>query len=684
MATNYTTKTASLRATRADMRQVAVNKKIEIGTVAKDENGLPTSGTAVDSTFVSTDKLYVTDTREGSDTQGKRTDVMDILDTMKNGIDIGTDTSEAPEDDPESGVTNAPAAYVGVSKLNFRGEYVTVVEDPVTHEITLWLNKSTAYPEYKACPRTSGTDIDSTSNVTTYTHDTDTFGITAGGQKTAYLVSDGSNFGSSTWTFKSAANTAANTTDGLVFRVSSSQALFVRTVYEGTASAWQKVDFATKAGRTYAIATGYSTSKSTPFSGSSYKTSSVNGITLKYSVHPLTSADAPSGRVPGTSECEMSLAVNWDTILTKDGGTASLQIAFDKNDKSAPADANIVNLVNGRFFSEKKGATCAVPVISYNTKAVGATKVSGLSYLGSGTKVNVSVASIADTQWKTSNTTGNRATIQAAGGTAKTFTKSQATSSTTGEFRINDTTKANHSDAVYSIHDVVLTTGNESTSDRGLCRVTCTPISTANGTAQSATLNAYWNNIPTSTAQVENFGFEKTANGGYRMLTETSEVGSYDNTALVTSLSATVNGIETVPAVCQYGTLKHPANAAVSITGADNSESNPYADVTKPASFIRKFTADAARNKFSLSGTNLVQSNVSIYWYDDKPTNKKWRPLVVDGKAASDNQTTISGNTITRTINTGAQEDKQAYQIIGIVIKKGANPISAITHSNSN
>lgn len=32
MATNYTTKTAALKATKADMRQVAVSKKIEIGS----------------------------------------------------------------------------------------------------------------------------------------------------------------------------------------------------------------------------------------------------------------------------------------------------------------------------------------------------------------------------------------------------------------------------------------------------------------------------------------------------------------------------------------------------------------------------------------------------------------------------------------------------------------------------
>jgi hypothetical protein len=64
MATNYTTKTAALKATtgtirQLDTRQVAVNKKIEIGAVAKDTDGMPTSGTAVDSEYVSTKNLFV-------------------------------------------------------------------------------------------------------------------------------------------------------------------------------------------------------------------------------------------------------------------------------------------------------------------------------------------------------------------------------------------------------------------------------------------------------------------------------------------------------------------------------------------------------------------------------------------------------------------------------------------------
>lgn len=60
MATNYTTKTAALRATKADMRQVQVSKKIEIG-----KSG---SGTTVSDKEIETDVLKVLDTREGSET----------------------------------------------------------------------------------------------------------------------------------------------------------------------------------------------------------------------------------------------------------------------------------------------------------------------------------------------------------------------------------------------------------------------------------------------------------------------------------------------------------------------------------------------------------------------------------------------------------------------------------------
>ena len=84
MATNYTTKTAALRATKADMRQVQVSKKIEIG-----KSG---SGTTISDEKVVTKELFV-------DKDGTSTNVLDLInkaqtDAANNaGIHVGTETS---------------------------------------------------------------------------------------------------------------------------------------------------------------------------------------------------------------------------------------------------------------------------------------------------------------------------------------------------------------------------------------------------------------------------------------------------------------------------------------------------------------------------------------------------------------------------------------------------------------
>ena len=64
MATNYTTKTAALKATKADMRQVAVSKKIEIGS--------GDTATQITDSKVSAEDLLV-------DVEGTRTSVKSLI-----------------------------------------------------------------------------------------------------------------------------------------------------------------------------------------------------------------------------------------------------------------------------------------------------------------------------------------------------------------------------------------------------------------------------------------------------------------------------------------------------------------------------------------------------------------------------------------------------------------------------
>lgn len=120
MATNYTTRTAALRATKADMRQVQVSKKIEIG-----KSG---SGTTVSDKEIETDVLKVLDTREGSETYNQRTNVLDLIDKAQTdaannaGIQVTRDLTGDYDNADADEVLN-----VKTKKMNFFGSYVNVV-----------------------------------------------------------------------------------------------------------------------------------------------------------------------------------------------------------------------------------------------------------------------------------------------------------------------------------------------------------------------------------------------------------------------------------------------------------------------------------------------------------------------------------------------------------------------------
>lgn len=132
MATNYTTKTAALRATKADMRQVQVSKKIEIG-----KSG---TGTTVSDKQIETDVLKVLDTREGSETYNQRTDVMSILSTMKSGVDIHADAD---------GDYVADSSGVTTGKINFLGAYVNVVDDG-ENGVNVYIGENNNNPSYSS------------------------------------------------------------------------------------------------------------------------------------------------------------------------------------------------------------------------------------------------------------------------------------------------------------------------------------------------------------------------------------------------------------------------------------------------------------------------------------------------------------------------------------------------------
>ncbi|MBO5827121.1 MAG: hypothetical protein J6R59_01385 [Paludibacteraceae bacterium] len=622
--TNYTTKTAALKATKADMRQVQVSKKIEIGSTD--------TKTIIQDGSVSAEDLLVS--VEGKDErQSVKSLIQDVstkVDNMKMGIDIGTDSSESPEDNPESGVTNAPAAFSAVSKLNFRGSYVTVVEDPVTKEVTLWINKSTAYPDYdtdtpfdmdttsKENNKVVTTQTLSTSAVKLFTPPSDNnYTCTSGTNVNAVLVKDAATFGKTFYKLRTANELET-------FRVSSTQALFIRTTYNGTAGDWKKIDFGTKAGRTHTIGQGYAEGvTASPFSGSSYATigTTSDALYIRYSVQPFTSAQAPDGRVPNTSEAEVNMIIDWDALLTLDGGTATVEYAFAPNTTTDLTKLTPVKLVD-KFFTEYKVATVDSISVAYDSQSLSG-NVSGLKYATTGTKVKVNATGIKNTQWKSSNQNDTRIVIDAAG------------SSTDVTAKVSDCTlssgSATGSDAVYNYtmpSATTITAGSTNTTNTngdGVLKVTVTPYSTSAGTAKTddTTLKGFWGSIPKYTSgNSTNDGDKKEPFGDesqFRMAKVDSAEGTYDSSAAVNAetMLASIPGTSytnLVQAVCQYGQLKHPKNAKVQYDGT-----TPYSDITTDAVFIRKFKASGTGG-FTLSGTNIGTAK-AVYWYDGATYN---------------------------------------------------------------
>lgn len=659
MATNYTTKTAHLRSTRIDTRQVAVNKKIEIGKVEKGADGMPTTGSAVDENYVSTETLFVKDTREGSETQGQRTDVMDILSTMKNGIDVGTKTTEA---DNDTGDTIKP--YGGISKINFKGEFVTVVSKGAD-ELDLWIQKSTMYPEIEKTLLSAPTSTTSAK----------LFSCTDASQTHAIPVSSGATYSQITLNKLNSSGWGSNTmylkakTGHTTFSVDKTLALFVRTDYNGTTGSVIKVPFNVAAG-TFSIAQKYedgvTAATTSPFSGSMSSKTDSKGTKVEYFCAPFGDDEAEFGRIPGQAEVEIKITQTLSDILTLGGGTVVFNWAIDKATLDAPSGAwTSVNM----FYTQHKKPTVTFDSVEYKTKTP-SDAISGLVYNTAGSTATVTVSSLSSSQWKSSNNTDKRLTVSAAAKTDGNV------------FNVGSFTKTGvDSAAVYSGSvDVTLgSTGN------GSAEIKVKPHGYIDGDYTAAkTLGQFWGSIPSNaTSKFEPFGKETYRMKKYDTPTDSDlKVGQTTNTAtnkypsatsvLDASLATGIPGTDyedCVQAVCQYGQLMHPNFAA-----ADSKGTSYGTNTNKPAIFIRKFqyTSD---QKLSFSGTNLGKAT-AVYWYD----GASWNQICQNSADGSTYKKTDNSITVQWNKDLHAQINSTNIPLIAIVFaSNNSTKISAVT-----
>ena len=626
--TNYTTKTAALKATKADMRQVAVSKKL------------------------TSKEVWV------EDRDKEMRSVLDIIDNAKESaaISVGRDA------DKNWSVTNDEVTN-GVKKISFLGDYVNVV--PVTNEdgsteVKLYIG------ENKSLEEATRTELDvtlpTTSEVLFYTDDTDNYslpsGVTANETKgNAVVVSDGTSYGTTTFTAK-----------GGSFTTDQTDCIWVRTTYNyDTPSNWGKVQLNTNRGT-------YNRDTETP-TNSTVSVAKVTDVTLPSGVsmnvgnYILTAeADAQYGKVPGRCETAFDFTIDWATIATLGGGNIKVEWGLGSANEAgtAPSDAVTINSYE-RFFTEKKSVAMDNSVEASVTTPAYTTKVSGLEYLGKGTTVTVTTPNITNSQYKTAASTKRLSVV--AGGTTVEYTTDELT-------LVEGTTTK--SDAVYKLDGdspksnviSLSSTGN------GSATIKATPYGAAAGTERSATSVAnFWGSIPASTDKVEKFGVENTvANGGYRMAKVTDAEGSYDNTKAVNDSTMladipTTSYTGLVQAVCQYGQLKHPKNAA-----ADGKGATPYSGITSDAVFIRKFQASSDQ-KLTLSGTNIGKAK-AVYWYDGATYNLISTAKTGTYEVANDKLTVTWNSSLHQPISTSGRN-----VMIIIVMSSSSPAISQLTLS---
>lgn len=638
MFTKYTTRTSTLKATTADIRTLNVGT-IDIANIQADSISADSgSFDEFEVESISAKGLVSESTDAGElvaksigikDDAGNVQDLSELIDAA--AVDIGDKTDDE--------------RYLNVSNLVFKGSYVNVVKDPNSSKVTLWINKSTAFPGLKTISPLADVPA-STKSAKLYSDTTDNFALPVTSGETfaeiTEIVEDGAAF--------SKYNMSLRNSDGnLTFTSDKSNSFWARIVYNGVSGSWVQVPFSLNAG-IFDINKAYETNASpSPFSGEKLSKSDENGLKVDYFVRCFDDNDAEYGRVPGQAEVEIEIELDMETILLKDGGTVRFDWSISGD---TPNTFNSVNM----FFTEYKKPSLAFNSVAYASKTA-SSKVSGLSYNTSGSTATISVSAIKNTQWKASNTANTRLKIAAAGNA------SNITSGAAGLTAIGSDSAAEFA------YSGTVTLG---TSGSGTATISVTPSGYTDGSSASKTLPTYWGSIPTSTALVEKFGSES-----YRMLTPTSAAGSYPSSEDVTSHKITgINNTNTehCSAVCQYGSLYHPANTAADASGKQYSTTE-----SRPAVFIRTFTG-TANNKFKLVGYNLIQKNLVQIWWKD---GDNWYDLSTPVAGNVEHSNTSSSDTITKIILPEAGETKRGDMTIAIVLQPTALPIGQITASFS-
>lgn len=534
MATKYTTKTAALSATQADMRQVAVSKKIEIGSgdtatqITKEEvsaedlkltvEGKRTSVKDLVSTSVGTAKEELQDAIDEVSSQvgTAKEELQDAIDevssqvsNMKLGIDIGNEDTEGEEE----GVDNIPH-FANITKLSFMGEYVNVIDNE-DGTATLYIQPNTSAKVYSTM---TGAPSATKYYIADYGQYLGGMPVTAGSQHGVTALVNG------TGNFSSVTLKAVGTDSSETF-----------TIKKKTTKIWWKVNDGEWQSQALNVGTD---GTDVAYSGNVTK----DNVKLTVSGTKIwTKDDAATGKVPNQIQTSFNFVIDINTITGGKGGTVNFYYSVQETE---PVEADEYVTVP-MFATRSINPTLGTPTATMQTTDVKTKSVSGLNYLISGNKYDIACPSISDTQNLAYDTT-NRLQVSGCGGTTATYARDSEKLT-----RIDTTspTNVNAYDAKYSFADTytvgaIGTPGSTQQLTFQTFGIKSDP--TAKVTIQHS--EKYWGAAAskTTTDLIEYF------------VDESKRLNSYDASTGATVAKTSANFVGTTDAVVQNGYLYHP------------------------------------------------------------------------------------------------------------------------------
>lgn len=599
--TNYTTKTAALKATKADMRQVAVSKKIEIGSgdtatkitdvavsaedllVSVEGKNERQSVKSLISTAETSAKTAASDAL--AEAKGELTEaigaVSDKVDNMKLGIDIGNEDTEGEEE----GVDNIPH-FANITKLSFMGEYVNVIDNE-DGTATLYIQPNTSAKVYNTMTGAPGA---TKYYIADYGQYLGGMPVTAGSQHGVTALVNG------TGNFSSVTLKAVGTDNSEVF-----------TIKKKTTKIWWKVNDSEWQSQALNVGTD---GVDSAYIGNVTK----ENVKLTVSGTKIwTKDDAATGKVPNQIQTSFNFVIDINTITGGKGGTVNFYYAVQETE---PVDGEFTTVA--MFATRSINPTLGTCSATMQTTDVKTKTVSGLNYLIKGNVYTVSCDAISNTQNLAYDTT-DRIKVSGCGGTAATYKRDSDKLTRTDT---TSPTNVNAYDAKYSFTDSY--TVGEIGTPGSTNQLTFQTFGIKSDPTQSVTIqhsDKYWGAATSGTTDDDKEAFKD----------ESKRLHSYDASTGATVAKTAANFDGTTDAVVQNGYLYHPNHIYATTNdttklgyrqaySGGTSDGGTWSATATQGEFLRVFknTNTAAQAKVTFTAdtqfyTDINNGNVEVY-----------------------------------------------------------------------